>query len=255
LGDSSDQQPLLEDRWSQAARGRRIGGAPVAGGWHVYPEMAAAGLWTTPSDLARFAAAVQRARAGAPGAIIPPELVAELLRPHAPNVRMGLGLRVEGEGSSLRFEHGGDDQGFVAQVLASASPGPGVVVMVNSDYGDVLLRPVIEAVARAEGWRDILPPPPRDSGADAGEELDRCCGSYRLPDGRLFRIERKADSLLLVPPGQHAIPLLPTGEHHWSPRSVSATVTFVDEDGPTPARLILHQEAMYVEDVEARRTP
>jgi CubicO group peptidase (beta-lactamase class C family) len=89
MGDSSYQQPLPEHRWAQAARGHRIGGAPVAGGWHVYPEMAAGGLWTTPSDLARFAAAVQRARAGAPGAILPPGLAGELLRPQAPNRRMG----------------------------------------------------------------------------------------------------------------------------------------------------------------------
>jgi CubicO group peptidase (beta-lactamase class C family) len=253
MSDSSYQQPLPEHRWSQAARGHRIGGAPVAGGWHVYPEMAAAGLWTTPSDLARFAAAVQQARAGTPGAILPPELAGEMLRPHASNARMGLGLRLEGEGSSPRFGHGGDDEGFVAQMLASAEPGPGVVVMVNSDHGEVLLRPLVEAVARAEEWQDVLPQAPQPGQADAGDDLDRCRGDYRLADGRLLRIEREADHLLLISPGQNAIPLLSAGGHEWSARLVNATVAFAYHRDATPARLSLHQEAMYVQDVEAIR--
>jgi CubicO group peptidase (beta-lactamase class C family) len=255
MGHSSYQQPLPEHRWSQAARGHRVGGAPVAGGWHVYPEMAAGGLWTTPSDLARFAAAVQRAAAGAPGVILPDELAGELLRPQAPNAQMGLGLLLEGEGSSLRFGHGGDDEGFVAQLLATATPGPGVVVMVNSDHGGELIPAVVEAAARAEGWREVLPQVPQPRQADADAELDRCCGRYTLPDGRLLRIERETDDLLLIPPGQDAIPLFPAGEHHWSARSVSATVTFTYDRDPTPARLVLRQEAKYVEDVEASRTP
>jgi CubicO group peptidase (beta-lactamase class C family) len=255
MGDSSYQQPLPEYRWAQAARGHRIGGAPVAGGWHVCPEMAAAGLWTTPSDLARFAAAVQRARAGTPGAILPPQLAAELLRPQAPNARMGLGLLLEGEGSSLRFGHGGDDEGFLARLLASAAPGSGVVVMVNSDHGGVLIPAVVEAVARAEGWREVLQHEPQPRQATADAELDRCSGSYRLPDGRLLHIQREQDTLVLVAPGQDALALVPAGEHQWTARSVSATVAFEYDRDPAPARLILHQEAMYVEDVEAARVP
>jgi CubicO group peptidase (beta-lactamase class C family) len=258
MDDSSYQQPLPTHRWAQAAHGHRIGGAPVRGGWHVYPEMAAGGLWTTPSDLARFAAAVQQARAGAPGAILPPGLAGELLRPQAPNVqapntRMGLGLLLEGEGSSLRFGHGGDDQGFLARLLATATPGWGVVVMVNSDDGGVLIPSALEAVARAEGWREVLPQAPQPRQATADADLDRCSGSYRLPDGRRLHIQREHDTLVLVPPGQDALALVPAGQHQWTARSLRATVTFEYDRDPVPARLVLHQEAMYVEDVEAVR--
>src|SRR5574341_497343 len=78
-----------------------------------------------------------------------------------------------------------------------------------------------------------------------------CCGLARQTDGRLLRIERKADGLVLVPPGQDAILLFPAGEDHWSARSVNATVTFAYDRGPAAARLVLHQQAVYVEDVEA----
>ena len=95
-------------------------------------------------------------------------------------------------------------------------------------------------------------PEPRQ--ADPGGDLDRYCGRYELPDGRLLRIERKADGLVLVPPGQDAILLFPAGEDRWSARSVSATVSFAYDRDPAPASLLLHQEAMYVQDVEALRT-
>jgi CubicO group peptidase (beta-lactamase class C family) len=44
-------------------------GRQVPGGYHLYPEQAAAGLWTTPSDLARALIEVQRTLAGAKGAL------------------------------------------------------------------------------------------------------------------------------------------------------------------------------------------
>src|SRR3954453_23528749 len=54
MHDSSYQQPLPADRAAHAATGPRENGQAVEGKWHVYPEMAAAGLWTTPTDLAKF---------------------------------------------------------------------------------------------------------------------------------------------------------------------------------------------------------
>jgi CubicO group peptidase (beta-lactamase class C family) len=256
MADSTYQQPLPTRRWTQAARGHRAGGAPVAGGWHAYPEMAAAGLWTTPSDLARFAVAIQQARGGAPGAILPPPLAGELLRPHAPNQRMGLGLRLFGDGAALRFGHDGDDEGFVARLLATAAPGHGVVVMINSDHGPALLGAIVEAVARAEGWQEVLTqaPTPRQAAVGvAGEaDLDRWRGRYRLPDGRVLEVDRDGDRLLLATSGQDPLVLVPTGDHGWAAQAVSATVTFTDDD-PAPARLVLHQEAPYVQDLQAER--
>jgi CubicO group peptidase (beta-lactamase class C family) len=262
MANSTYQQPLPKRRWAQAARGHRIGGAPVAGGWHAYPEMAAAGLWTTPSDLARFAAAVQQARASAPGAILPQRLVGELLRPQAPNPqapnqRMGLGLLLAGDGATLRFGHGGDDQGFVAQLLATAAPSHGVAVMINSDHGEALLEAIVEAVARAEGWQEVLPQAltPREAAAGvAGEaDLDRWQGRYQLPDGRLLEVEPDGHRLLLAAPGQDPLVLVPTGDHRWAAQSVSATVTFTDDHEPASACMILHQEAPYVQDIQAER--
>jgi CubicO group peptidase (beta-lactamase class C family) len=55
MSESTYEQPLPEARWEQAATAYESDGEEVEGKWHIYPEMAAAGLWTTPTDLARFA--------------------------------------------------------------------------------------------------------------------------------------------------------------------------------------------------------
>jgi len=67
---STYEQPLPEPLHERAAAGYRADGTKVEGGWHVYPEMAAAGLWTTPSDLARYIIAIQRIRAGREGGVL-----------------------------------------------------------------------------------------------------------------------------------------------------------------------------------------
>ena len=58
---STYEQPLPKTRWQEAATGYRADGTPVEQNWYTYPEMAAEGLWTTPSDLARYAMTVQGA--------------------------------------------------------------------------------------------------------------------------------------------------------------------------------------------------
>jgi len=61
---STYENPLPQARRSEAASGHEQLDTPVPGGFHVYPEMAAAGLWTTPSDLARWAIALARSYRG-----------------------------------------------------------------------------------------------------------------------------------------------------------------------------------------------
>ncbi|MDQ6892110.1 MAG: beta-lactamase family protein [Acidobacteriota bacterium] len=55
---STYAQPLPPEKLRLAAAGYRRDGTPIAGKRHTYPEMAAAGLWTTAGDLARFAIAI-----------------------------------------------------------------------------------------------------------------------------------------------------------------------------------------------------
>ena len=144
---STYEQPLPKDRLPFAAVAHLANGKPVEGGRHIYPEMAAAGLWTTPSDLCRFAIEVMSAWKGRSGRIIGRDMAGEMLKVQkAPS---GLGLMVSGSGKGLRFEHGGSNEGFTCMLVAYPETGMGAAVMVNSDAGPKLYGEILRAIAVA----------------------------------------------------------------------------------------------------------
>ncbi len=247
---SGYEQPLPPEREHLAATGHRPAARPVAGRWHVYTEMAAAGLWTTPAELARFVLGIQAAAAGAPGALISSALAGELLTPVAPNVPMGLGLFVEGQGPARRFEHGGDDQGFVAGLVGYVHGGMGAVVMSSSDSGYRLVQALIEAIARAYDWPSYPGGAPQ---AEPARDLDQWLGGYALPDGRLVRVARAGDGYTLALPAQDALSLVADAPGAWSLGGLDATVAFHPADEGAPERLVIRQRAEYTEEAVAFR--
>jgi len=162
MAHSTYAQPLPAERRAAASFGYHLDGTPVRGGYGVYPEMAAAGLWTTPSDLARWALALSADfRAGESG-LLRQETAATMLTPGLGN--WGLGMSVIGEGEWLRIGHDGANEGFRAALIAYPRRGDGMVIMTNSDTGDRLFAPITIALANALGWpgwqaRTIVPAP------------------------------------------------------------------------------------------------
>ena len=156
MNHSTYEQPLPATMQENAAAGTNIDGTEVPGRWHVYPEQAAAGLWTTPSDLARLAIALMNAERGLDNPVISAGTVKEMLTPQrdtddGSNAQMGLGIFLQGSGKDAHFFHAGADEGFQAQLLGYDG-GYGVVVMVNSDNGLRLAAEIIKSVEREYGW-------------------------------------------------------------------------------------------------------
>jgi CubicO group peptidase (beta-lactamase class C family) len=120
-------------------------GRPIEGGWRVYPELAAAGLWCTPTDLVRFARGVQDAFEGVPDAVIPQQLAAEMLKPQFPGWGLGVGLL--GTPEDPWFGHTGGNAGYRCQLVASARRGLAVAVMSNADEGGVLVPQLVGRLA------------------------------------------------------------------------------------------------------------
>jgi len=147
---SSYEQPLAPPRQALAARAHNGDGEPVEGMWHIYPEMAAAGLWTNPTELARLALSVQTAYRGESTQLLSQEMTKRQLTPGQGDY--GLGFRISEDGSEGRFSHGGSNRGFKAQFLAFMEDGRGVMVMTNGDGGGRLAAEILEAVAGLYGW-------------------------------------------------------------------------------------------------------
>src|SRR5439155_26332465 len=127
------------------------------GGFHVYPEIAAAGLWTTASDLARWAIALSRSSRGEPGGVLSTSMAQQMLskqmqqRPPYGTGYWGLGVAVAGDGDSLQFAHNGRDEGFVADMFKRPGRGRGLVIMINGVAGG-LLAEIERAFAEEHGF-------------------------------------------------------------------------------------------------------
>ena len=129
---STYEQPLPEPLTKFAAAGHEHGKV-VKGERHMYPEMAAAGLTTTATDLARFAIVVQRARLGLSSVLSRPEALL-MTTPFLPD---GFGLGFEQFPPKVKegkyFGHSGGNQGYRCWLLASLDGGYGLVILTNGD--------------------------------------------------------------------------------------------------------------------------
>jgi len=152
---STFEPPVPRSASALAATGHLSSGEPVEGGWHLYPEMAAAGLWTTPSDLARFAMGVQAAVRGEPGARLSPSATELYVVPEFGS--FSLGLLVRSRKGVRWFTSNGGNEGYRCLMYAYLDAGEGAVVMTNSDNGMQLAEEIIHAVAREYAWEDFVP--------------------------------------------------------------------------------------------------
>ncbi|MEN3369115.1 MAG: hypothetical protein V7609_1258 [Verrucomicrobiota bacterium] len=158
MASSTYSQPLPDNMAARAAKGYGgIFGQPINGEWHVYPEMAAAGLWTTAGDLARFAIGIQNAVSGRSNAVISQPLTREMLTIQQKND--GLGLFLKSSGKTLRFEHNGVDAGFDAAMKAYAYLGKGAAVMINQNDDGKAMSQIFVAIGEQYHWPDYKIPP------------------------------------------------------------------------------------------------
>lgn len=202
---STYQQPLAKKLRKFAASGHRSSGRPVPGKWHVYPEMAAAGLWTTPSDLARFAIEIQQAAAGRSEKIVPQAMITEMLTPQRGGP-VGLGLFLRGSGGAIRFGHSGANEGFRSEFVAFVHRGQGAVVMTNSDTGGGLLSEIINAIAAVYGWPDYASDPKPLAQMDP-KIYDRYVGDYIVGPNQVVSVTREGDRLFIQTPDHDKAPV------------------------------------------------
>jgi CubicO group peptidase (beta-lactamase class C family) len=211
-----------------AAAGHDIQGRIIGGKWHTYPELAAAGLWTTPSDLARFAIELQRSHAGEPGALLTRTMTERMLT--AVKAGYGLGMAVQGQGAVAAFSHGGSNAGFKCVLFAYVERGQGAVVMSNGDGGANLADEILRSIAREYGWPDhrprertAVPVDPRAFGAYVGK--------YEIPGRGTIAISTENGRLFVQAPpfGPKPIELHAESDERYFVTLDEVTLTFVKD--------------------------
>lgn len=155
---STYEQPLNKSRHNKAASGHDSKGMVIKGRRNTYPEMAAAGLWTTPTEMSEWILDISGALEGKPSKLLSKPMVEQMLTlqsaPPGSGIafQFGLGLGLEGEGSSFSFAHGGSNRGFLSTFVMYPSLGKGAVVMTNADRGGTLFNEVLQSIAAEYNW-------------------------------------------------------------------------------------------------------
>jgi CubicO group peptidase (beta-lactamase class C family) len=157
MTDSAYEQPLGPERDRKAARAHDGEGKAMDAKWHVYPELEAAGLWTTSVDLAKLAIEVQKSPRNEANRVLTRESVREMMEP----VGVGdfaVGFQISKLGEGWYFGHGGANWGFRCELTAHKLKGYGVAIMTNGDNGGVVVRELKERIARAYDWDSVDKP-------------------------------------------------------------------------------------------------
>lgn len=128
-------------------------GKEIPGKYHIYPEQAAAGLWTNPTDLAQYIIETQLAYEGRSAKVLDQQTTKLRLTPYL-DKNAALGVFIIDPDSTLYFQHSGGNAGFRSQYYGSLENGNGVVIMINSDNGDIIPE-LVNSVAKTYGFKGL----------------------------------------------------------------------------------------------------
>lgn len=221
------------------ATGYYPNGKEVKGNYHIYPEQAAAGLWTTPTDLCRYIIETQLAYAGKSSKVLSQKTTQLRLTPFVDN-SAALGVFIVKKGTQTYFNHGGADAGFLSTYYGSLDNGNGVVVMVNSSDGRILDE-VVNSVAQVYGWSDFYKPTVKPVITLPEATLESYVGDYELAPNFILTITREQNRLLSRATGQASFPLLAETETTFFPKEFEAQIEFVKDESGKVTKVILWQ--------------
>ena len=172
-------QPPPESKKSLLATGYLPDGTEVEGKYHIYPEQAAAGLWTTPTDLCRYIIETQLSCNGKSSLVLSPEMTRLRLTPVKDDAGLGVFVNSRVTGSYKYFNHNGGNEGFCCTAIGCMNEGKGVVIMTNTHYSNTaILEEIANSVATVYGWNDYYLPESKKVIETERSVLEKYAGRY-----------------------------------------------------------------------------
>ncbi len=200
--------------------------------YHVYPEKAAAGPWTTAEDLARLVVGIQDAFAGKDQALWSQQLITDFLTPQINH--KGLGVNLKGVDKVDAFWHAGQNLGYTSLLYGLADQKQGAVVLLNSDGGDRLMQEIVTSIAHEYQWPVMQSYRATEIPPDLQTKL---IGKYENRDkSKGLIVELKKKKLYLRPTSaKRGYELLKIGENHYTFRNAQDyfKLTFESTGGET----------------------
>lgn len=177
------------------ATGYYSNGQPVSGRYHIYPEQAAAGLWTTPTDLAKYIIECQLALKGQSHKVLSPSMMQTRMTPYL-SKESALGVAIINRGDQQFFIHNGGNEAFLSTAYGTMEGGDGVVIMINGENFSVISE-LLNSVARVYNWKGFYTPSIRKVIAVAKEQMKQFTGNYQLEKNDTLKVYLQGEDLYI----------------------------------------------------------
>jgi CubicO group peptidase (beta-lactamase class C family) len=237
---SSYEQPNTSADPSLLATGYDAGGKEIPGKYHIYPEQAAAGLWTNPTDLAKYIIETQLALEGKFSKVLNQSFTQLRLTPYLDKAA-ALGVFITDLNGIKYFQHGGANEGFRSQYFGSLEDGNGIVVMVNSDNGAIMSE-VINSVVSVYGLKGFTNTVVRKRINIADTVLlQSYTGHYRLRPDFVLTVTREGKNLFTQATGQPVFQLYAEAAGKFFLTVVDAEVEFEKDETGKIGKVVLYQ--------------
>ncbi|SMC18736.1 CubicO group peptidase, beta-lactamase class C family [Clostridium acidisoli DSM 12555] len=184
---------LSNEQSYNAAAGHNSEGEQIPERRYVYPEMAAAGLWSTAEDLAKFSIEVQKSLRGDGNKILSKEFM-EIMTTPVLHGECNIGLFNEIICRESLVGHDGGNTGYACSMQFHKEKGFGVIMMTNSDSGYKMKMPVIRSAAATYGWYNLLHPEYQIVYLSL-DEIKFFCGNYKMEIDKTLKIFHQDNSL------------------------------------------------------------
>ncbi|WP_343690447.1 serine hydrolase [Chitinophaga sp.] len=241
---STFSQPPVDTKPTLLATGYRGDGTPVKGNYHIYPEQAPAGLWTNPTDLAKYIIETQLAYEGRSAKVLNQATTRLRLTPYL-DKSAALGVFIDTDSVGY-FEHGGANDGFRSQYYGSLKDGNGLVVMVNSDNGGIL-QEVTNSVAKVYGFKGLYQSTVKTSVTVPDSILKSYVGQYELTPNFIITIYKEGKVIYAQATRQGSFELVAETQTRFFPREFAAYLEFTADTTGKINALILYQNGQQQE--------
>lgn len=223
MKNSTYDQPLKDTMLLKAATGYLPDGSMTKGKRHTYPEMAAAGLWTTAKDLASFAIDIQQTYKGNSKTVLDQNMVTKMLTPFVTDF-VGLGLFLNKKKDEIYFGHGGWDEGFSSELTAHRDKGYGVVVLINANQPNFISE-LIRSVALVYDWDDYLPVYKKMD--ESPKRMEEISGRYRRGNDALIEIYLSGNRMMRKHLGAEPVELIKISDSSYISRTDESPIKFI----------------------------
>jgi CubicO group peptidase (beta-lactamase class C family) len=244
MNSSTYTQPPAGVKSELLATAYRYNGKALPGKYHIYPEQAAAGLWTNPTDLSKYIIETQLALQGKSHKVINQQTTKLRLTPYL-NKNAALGVFIDSLQDGVKyFEHGGANEGFRCLYFGSLQGGNGVVVMVNSDNGDIM-NEIVNSVAKVYEFKGLNRSKFRKEIALADTILQKYTGKYEISPKLTFAVTLEGNKLYGQPTGQQRQQLFPESQNKFFLKKIDVEVEFVKDDKGEVVKAILYENGTH----------